>query len=366
MKTTKFLKDGNTVQVLSLQVSDFTDTLRPAVYSARFHPNRGFYLTYEKERFTVPEKVYGSALARANKVVTTYNSRTSSTGVMLTGDKGAGKTLTSSIIANTVIDQGLPVITVNEPFSGSGFNEFVNNIGECAMFFDEFAKTFNATEDDDPQNNLLTLFDGTGSQKRLIILTENNEFKVNEFMRNRPGRVHYHFRYGKLEESAILDYCKDQGVPDSVAEEIAELAFRMFEFSFDVLQAIIEEYKRYGGSVTELISDLNVDTPYNPLGGTSNKLRINQLLKKGSDTPVEVRTGFDVIDMPVGTKSSKVRFVVNPGTSDSYTDYAVVDLGDIVVREGNTVVFYDEDENLLVKAEMFSESNNINLEQLLV
>lgn len=276
MKNTKFIYSNTDVYIQTFDESCVSDRLKPAVYQMKYNKFVGYYLTLVSERFTVPEVIYGSMLARVNKVATTYEQRPSSTGVLLSGDKGSGKTLMASLICNRLIESGVPVILINEPFAGTDFIEFVNDIGEAVLFFDEFGKTYSDKniEQESPQrsrsesssntslqNDLLSLFDGSHSSKRLILMTENDTRSINSFMINRPGRIYYHFKYHKLDEDMVVEYCESQGVPENIIKQIKSVRVRSAVFSFDILVAIVAEWKRFGdneSNVEELIADLNV------------------------------------------------------------------------------------------------------------
>lgn len=265
MSTTKvqFLVNEPSVDVLELDEDLLQDNLQPRLYSVGHLPGRGFFLNVIGDHFDLPSKLYGNIEARADKVVHAYNDRPSSTGVLSTGDKGAGKTELSKLICNKMLAQDIPVIVVNEPYSGDEFNQFINKLGEICIFFDEFVKIYNKNENSNsqhqPQNDLLTLLQGTASKKRLIVITENNEWLINDYMKNRPGRIYYHFRYDKIDESVISDYCIEFNIPQSIIGKITYLHNTSLEFSFDILKALVEEYLRYPNEdFDSLVADLNV------------------------------------------------------------------------------------------------------------
>ena len=263
MMQTKFLFSGSNVSVVKLNTETARDLLPAQVYTVQFSELAGFSLSIVKDQLQVPEKIYGSAHERVEKCITTYKDRTASTGVLLTGDKGTGKTLTLSLLANKVItDLKLPVILIREPFNGEQFEQFIQMIGECCLIFDEFGKMYSASKHDDSkpsQEKLLSLFDGVDKTKRLLVLTENHEMNVSEFMLNRPSRIYYHFKYAKLEESSTRGYCSDHNVPENVISDILELSRRSKLFSFDMLQTIVEEYMRFGSPVEQTVEELNID-----------------------------------------------------------------------------------------------------------
>lgn len=219
----------------------------------------------------------------------------------MTGDKGTGKTLTISLLANRVITElNMPVIMIREAYSGEQFDQFIQSIGECCLMFDEFGKMYGSTrhEDKPHQEKLLSLFDGADKTKRLIILTENDELYISEFMLNRPSRVYYHFRYRKLDEDSIVGYCGDHGVSTAVIRDIVDLSRRSKIFSFDVLQTIVEEHVRYGSSIEDTIEELNIDIRQQSL----DQIRIVKVVDKqdGSQIPLAT-TQAAVVDKPMGS-----------------------------------------------------------------
>lgn len=262
MVTTKFVHDGDKVFIFDFDEGLARNKLTPAIYTVCFNPFQGFYLERNKNKFQVTEKTYGSLTHRIDRIIKTYEDRDAGTGVLLTGLKGSGKTLLSQKVSNKMIDKGLPVILIEQPYSNDAFVAFLNKIGECVIIFDEFAKVFeNAKNEKDPQNNLLGVFDGNKSSKRLIFVIENQSHRINEFFINRPGRLFYHYEYSRLEESVIDEYCVDRKVADTVKIQIKSSYYKIRQFSFDILKAIVDEHLRYPtDTITDIVDSLNIDT----------------------------------------------------------------------------------------------------------
>lgn len=258
--TTKYADMGTVIQVISYDENMVHEKLKPAVYSVGFNKMTGFFLNKKGDRLPTPDRLYGSVKSKVNKIMKSYQSSEGSFGVLLSGDKGSGKTMTSSLTANECIDKlNLPVILVEDSFEGSGFVDFITKLGECVIFIDEFGKKFNDREGE--QTSLLGLFDGTSSGKRMVVLTENNTQSINPYIMNRPGRVHYHFRHEKIEEDIIREYCESFDIDPIMIDDIVLRRDSSYEFSFDVLQAIVVEYTRFGGSISEICDDLNIERP---------------------------------------------------------------------------------------------------------
>jgi len=257
---------GSSVHIFNMNEETALDMLPPKVYTVQYNQFDGFFLGITKDKLELPVKIYGNTPERVEKCLHTYKDRTMSTGILLTGDKGTGKTLLMSLLANEVIDKlKLPVILVKDAYAGSQFTSFIESIGECALVFDEFGKMYSSSdrhngENAVPQKSLLSLMDGVDKTKRMFILTENSELDINDFMLNRPSRIYYHFKYKKLDEGSVIGYCADHNVNEATTKDIIDLARRSKIFSFDMLQSIVEEHLRFNTPVEDVTTDLNIDT----------------------------------------------------------------------------------------------------------
>ena len=255
-----FSIQGNKASYISYDENSLFSTLPPAIYILQFSQTEGFYLLKDKELFDIPSTLYGSIVDKKNKILSTYKARNKNTGVLLVGTKGSGKTMLANLTANEMIAAGYPVIQIQNAFRGSSFNRIIEAIGECVIIFDEFGKLYSSNEDEqDPQDGLLSLLDGNSSGKRLFFFTENNIHLVNDFLLDRPGRIFYKFEYTKLDEQTITEVCATSLHNQTRVEEIIDFSRRTREFSFDMLQAIVEESNRYTNiSIEKLLHDMNI------------------------------------------------------------------------------------------------------------
>ncbi len=252
----KFIQNGNTVSVIEFNEEQVKDTLGDKVYMLCYSQQEGFYLTYVKDKFDLPSKLYGSTEKRSKRILQSFASSSKGVGVLCTGDKGSGKSLLMSKVCN---DSGLPVILINSPFTGSQFELFINRLGSCVLFFDEFGKTYKANEESNPQEAILSLLDGSTSAKRLVLMTENELFLINDFILGRGGRVRYHFEYNKLEEEVTTQYCAERECSQKFIDDVIDFSRKSIHFSFDTLVTLVNEHKEYSEDLEEFLPFLNVD-----------------------------------------------------------------------------------------------------------
>lgn len=219
-------------------------------YRVVFSQMQGYSLT-KTDDFEITEKIYGNNTDKIEKIFKSYQTFDRSMGVILSGDKGIGKSLFTKVLAKESLNRGIPVLIVSE--ETPGLPDFLDSIEQdCLVLFDEFEKVFKE------QDKLLSLFDGYSTQKKLYAITINNVYKLSEYMVNRPGRFHYHFRFPYPSETEIREYMNDK-VDNKYQSEITKvvrLAKRM-KLNYDYLRAISFELN-LGSTLKESLEDLNI------------------------------------------------------------------------------------------------------------
>ena len=216
------------------------DQIPAGTYDICFSKMTGFYLVRRPD-MVVDEKVYGVASEKAAKVMSTFKVFTRNLGVILSGDKGIGKSLTAKMIAKTAVDAGYPVLLASEYIPGiASFIESITQ--EVMVLFDEFDKTFRSTNDENPQDTMLSLFDGTTAGKKLFVVTCNQLRDLNDYLVNRPGRFHYHFRFDYPQAEEIRTYLQDKLDPKYYGEidPVVQFSSRVV-LNYDCLRSIAFE-----------------------------------------------------------------------------------------------------------------------------
>ncbi len=262
----KFLKNSSEHSLFNDDSIQINEVLPAGFYILKFHNMKGFYLE-ESVKFSVPKEIYGNTYSQMNRIINTYNSRKLrpvNTGVMLEGKKGTGKSLVMKMVCLELYNQGLPIISITQNFSGDAFTSFISSITQEACFvFDEFEKFYNnksSNDNDDESSNdtsLLSLLDGTFTSNKLFLMTVNNIWSVGQFLKNRPGRIYYRFSFGDLDADFIREYCQKNLDNKEWVESVVKIAMVTSGMTFDVLQAIVEESNRYNETPTEVVKYIN-------------------------------------------------------------------------------------------------------------
>lgn len=233
-------------------------------YEVQFHQQKGFFLT-SHEDLDISEKIYGTINDKIKKVVQSFNLVDRNFGIILSGKKGSGKSLFARKLSQEI---KLPVILVTQYYPGIA--SFLEDISQSVMvLFDEFDKTFtnggqnnreNLTE---PQAELLSLFDGVNSGKKLFVITCNETFRLNEYLIDRPGRFHYHFRLNNLEALGIEEYLSEHLEEKylDIIPKIVNLSL-VTPMTYDLLRALSFEINQ-GYDFDETLRDLNMEETTN-------------------------------------------------------------------------------------------------------
>jgi hypothetical protein len=255
---TVYLKSGIRFSPSSEDALQLHKVLPVGNYIVREDPRTGELFLELVESFKPHQgTVYGDLGKKAERFVNTFRSRTGSTGVMLVGEKGSGKSLLARSMSILCALEDIPTIIINTQFYGDKFNKFIQDIEqECAILFDEFEKVYESEN----QEKILTLMDGVFPSKKLFILTCNDRSRVDRHLQNRPGRMYYMIEFSGLEASFVETFCNENLIESlrHHTNEIKHVVSLFNTFNFDMLKALVEEMNRYNEEPHAALEYLNI------------------------------------------------------------------------------------------------------------
>lgn len=283
-----YVRHGSSYKVVAGNVAsqDVSDRLPTGTYTIAQDAFGNMFFEVATS-FTIDFKLYGNTASRSARILNTFMDRPTTTGVMLSGEKGSGKSLLAKKLAEDAAMLGIPTIIINRPWVGDAFNTFLQQIDQPkVVLFDEFEKVY----DKDQQEQLLTLLDGMFPSKTLFVLTCNDKWRVDEHMRNRPGRIFYMLDFGGLDPEFVREYAKDNLKDQTQIEGVISAASLFAAFNFDMLKALIEEMNRYGESARDALQMLNVKPEFSGAARYTVSVR----LPDGTQMPAEDLRGEEV------------------------------------------------------------------------
>lgn len=268
---TMFMKNGNTFRAANEEMLDLHKVLPVGNYIIKQDPFGNFFFE-QVDSFELGHKIYGDTTKNADRMLNTFHTRPNSTGVMLAGEKGSGKTLLAKMLSIKAAEQGMPTIIINSPWSGDVFNSLMQSIEQpCMILFDEFEKVYDSNE----QTAILTLLDGVFPSKKLFVLTCNDKWRIDENMRNRPGRIFYMMDFLGLDVDFIIEYCKENLDDQNQIDNVCRISTMFSQFNFDLLKALCEEMNRYKETAQEAIKLLNAK----PQAGDGGRYKVTLKVK---------------------------------------------------------------------------------------
>ena len=216
----------------------------------------GYHLDKYADKFIFPYKIYGLQEDFIDYVIKTYNNTEGNLGIMLTGTKGSGKTVTAKELANKL---NLPIIIVKDmEDNNQSMIEFLSGIEcNCVLFLDEFEKNFKESD-----STILQIMDGVYNSKyRKVFLLTTNEMSVNENMIGRPSRIRYVKRFENLDLKSVNEYLDDVLEVPEARQDLLDFIDSLTISTIDILKTIVDEVNIHGiESLRRAKSFFNVET----------------------------------------------------------------------------------------------------------
>ena len=217
------------------------------LYNLNYNYRSGYPYLEDGGVLSIPKKVYSTEEDNmlSNMVLNHFkkdNKKT--TGVLLDGLKGSGKTMMSKMIANKA---GVPIIAVSGNYRTNRLHEFFDKVDvPVCIMFDEIDKNKEYWETED----LLTFLDGLQQQeKRLVMMTCNDTNNMSQYILNRCSRVLYYKYYEEIGYGIIWQIANDLLFDTKTDDEINEISNFIHDkfsvVSYDNVISFLQECATY-------------------------------------------------------------------------------------------------------------------------
>lgn len=264
-----FLKLENTVKYVD---ADSVDDLKLSkdvpvgVWKLSCAQFVGFYLE-ETEIKLSHGKIYGDAQDIADHVTEAFekNDPNKNLGVLFSGEKGLGKTLTTRLILEKFYGKK-PIIIISEYING--MTDFISNFKGCVVLMDEFEKFMGGNINGEDENGItkqetfLSIFDGnTNCSGNLFLLTVNSTYKLDDNLKSRPGRIRYHYKFTSENAAVVRNYCNDNLNNKEIIEDIVTTLGEAGFVSMDILSSFVDELNKFPDKKpSEVLKYFNIET----------------------------------------------------------------------------------------------------------
>ena len=255
MKTnSEFIKYND--QIIPKPIGTDYDLIPGKVYSLSKDTYADDLYLKEDKDFEFPEKYYlnESDSRFINKTVRTFNNTNKlTTGILLSGLKGSGKTLMAKKIAVT---SNLPIIVVGQNIGASEIEPFFAKINtNVCVIFDEIDKYWTT-------RYLLGFLDGVKpSCKKLVLCTCNDEEEIDEYLNDRCSRIRYKKSFNCLTKDTVEGIMNDMLPNKEKAKSATEFIYNAIKVvSYDNVVMFAEEVKNNPDeSYDTILADMNIE-----------------------------------------------------------------------------------------------------------
>lgn len=233
------------------------DSLPLGNYTLEETKNDGIFLAHSNS-FSFPAKTYNFNQDFISLVLRSFENGDRNLGVLLSGEKGSGKSITAKQLATAA---NIPVININKKIPEStDFVQFLSSFsGNLVVYIDEFEKLFSVKESAyHSQLSLLNFFDSLYSNNKILfILTTNGP--INELFMNRPSRIKFVKNFHTMEMSMIEKIAQEEIInKDFIPDFLNHVSIH---FNLDMVLSIIREINSLNMPFSSFLSVYNCQPP---------------------------------------------------------------------------------------------------------
>lgn len=253
MSKTIYAINGKNITLVSPVTSPVVESVPPAVYNIQFD-REGVHLIHLLDKFDLPTTFFGDIENQHDILITDYRKAAvgkKSTGALLAGVKGNGKTLLMEKVSNTLISMDIPVINIEENIPAFILRKVIRSVGPCCVLFDEFEKNYSPRIPDSErkstyQADLLTLFSDSSLKGVMFIMASNDVSAINPMFLTRPGRLKRMITFTSPGFEYFTQIAKSKGVFDQIDKyTLAYIkdylrCYEGMDFGIDVILELVE------------------------------------------------------------------------------------------------------------------------------
>ena len=244
----EFAKIGDRI-VLSPQGVDYELTCNH-VYDMKYDPFEGGVFLVERDPIKEQNLYFTQEDEKFINCVLNHASRSEkTTGVLLCGLKGSGKTAMAKHIAKK---SGMPVIVGNPGLGINRLKDFCTRIHQnVCIILDEFEKEWDSSE-------TLTFLDGVQDGcKRLVLMTCNNKNDLSDYLFDRCSRIRYHRDFYGVNEDVVNKLVEN--ICGKEDKELANYIYSKFKvLSYDNIVSFLDELTHSDDTKEDVLKFMNI------------------------------------------------------------------------------------------------------------
>lgn len=224
--------------IVTVQDRPSIKKLPAGIYNIREDKESFFFHASNKE-YIFPEFITDGMKSQVNFILGNLKGEDElgATGVLMSGDFGAGKTMAMEMVASSLMKQHqIPVVIVDSATSGHILLSMIMSIGPCVVTIDEFDRTYSEPK---AMLSLLSFLSDSGLKDVTILATTNNPAKLPKSITNRPGRFLYHLRFKNETDKLALNMLEKKGIYNKEIVLGILVYIKTYAPSFDIVNTLV-------------------------------------------------------------------------------------------------------------------------------